>query len=225
MKKVITVFMLMLMVVSLAACGAKESAVEEQTDISTTDVVEGVAENVEEAVETVEEDTRTVVWTYEDRDALLEAFRSNGTKLDHSDEYFDYYVKSTFVGDAKDSLVNTVFFNYGNAEEGSIPFSNMSQVQLEFASLGNHALSIDKKTVNSKEITTITVRNSKDEMPITYELDSEGHIKSKPSDIKWLADEAAVNEFITTANSYLAYTGLTLDDIIDFNAFVKAVNE
>ena len=219
MKKVITVFMIMFMTISMAACSSKKSepaseAVDTETEVAKTE---------ETTEEVVEEDTGTVVWVYEDRDALLEAFRSNGTDLDHSDEFFDYYVKTAYIGDGKESVVDRIFFCYGNTEEYA--WTNMSQVQLELASLGDHGLYIDKKTVKGEETITISIRYSLERLPMNFELNSEGRIKKKTDDIQWLADEAEVNAFVNLADSYLAYTGLTLDDIIDFDAFIKAVKE
>jgi hypothetical protein len=55
---------------------------------------------------------------------------------------------------------------------------------------------------------------------------SKGYLVKAPENgPAWLDDEAAVSEFISMSNEYLAAVDYTIDDVFDINAFLTAVSE
>ncbi len=224
MKKVFTILMTVIMCVSLVAC-ASNKPVEEVKEPET--VTEQVTEAVEETEKTVEEEPVKTLVTFFNPDEVGEHIKSyswapynpaalgNGNYIEETDTQTNYISGNEWMTGDKHS-VNTAWnrFVYSTTKW-------TRNFELGFGSTG-HRITICMDIAEKDKVTAIVYDGD-----IMYKyVFSKGYLVKAPENgPAWLDDEAAVSEFISMSNEYLAAVDYTIDDVFDINAFLTAIHE
>ena len=139
----------------------------------------------------------------------------NGNYIIETDTQTDYISGIQWMTGDKHS-VNTAWnrFDYSTSKW-------TRNFELGFGSTG-HRIIICLDIAEKDKVTAVVYDG---DTMYNYEFSKGYLVKAPENGPAWLDDEAAVSEFISMSNEYLAAVDYTIDDVFDINAFLTAVSE
>ena len=237
MKKVITVLMIMIMTISLVACGTeKETPVDEPVDNTVVDVVEGQSDDVED---TAKAEVKTAVTVF-DPEAMHEFYNSKGYRTvgegilpvegsftRHDVEEFcekDIYMTRTGIG-TKDNMtadynsVSFVYYTESNFEDGWPRKDLVASIMTDVYDSSN-----DSQYICVSVYTNKTEINFDEKF--RCELDENGYI-TKASGVNWAVenDFANMKALVAACDEYMTSSGqgLTMNDFVNIDSLIAAI--
>ena len=230
MKKLFVLMMTLVMMISLVACGSNETVVDNSTEHSDNEIGELVNDAAETVEETVPVKTQVTFYDAEQVYNLLKAMPiwskeditiiGDVSFINEAETITSFTKGPTWMsGDKSSDARGHDQFKYDYNVSGM--FVGQSSTRFLFDTIGK-SFTIIKLDTGAIEVKTEDLTNNEN---TSFKFDADGYLKSKSNNISWLADDAAVAEFINMANESIAFMDYTINDFIDFNAFLTAITE